>query len=166
MRHGSGRSSIHQRGFSESCTSTACVNLAALVISFEASHSIKVATVKEAVREDAAMAPSVALPVTLSCICGACELRADAQPISIYACHCLTCQRTSGTDYQHSARFATGQVGSAVRQAGREGLQVLLYRSARNCMLMLSHFAAHHRQRQGPHRERAASGIAGAAPLL
>lgn len=50
------------------------------------------------------------LPVTAACICGKIELCADEQPLIVYLCHCIRCQTTSGTDYQHNARFEPGQV--------------------------------------------------------
>ena len=55
----------------------------------------------------------VPLPVTVTCICGACELCTETQPLIVYACHCTTCQATSGTDYQLNARFKPGQASLA-----------------------------------------------------
>ncbi|BCW90983.1 hypothetical protein sos41_41600 [Alphaproteobacteria bacterium SO-S41] len=39
-----------------------------------------------------------ALPLTGGCLCGAVRYRIDARPLAVNACHCLHCQRLSGTD--------------------------------------------------------------------
>ena len=62
--------------------------------------------------------PPVTLPVTVTCVCGACKLLAEAQPLIVYACHCETCQVTSGTDYQLNARFEPGQASFMTPSSG------------------------------------------------
>ncbi len=58
------------------------------------------------------------LPVTAACVCGKIELCADEQPLVVYLCHCMRCQTTSGTDYQHNARFEPGQVWCGFQRVG------------------------------------------------
>jgi hypothetical protein len=52
----------------------------------------------------------VELPVTVECVCGAVQLQCDAPPLTIIKCHCNACQKTSGTMFEHNARFSADKV--------------------------------------------------------
>ena len=52
----------------------------------------------------------VELPVTIECVCGAVQLQCDAPPLTIINCHCNACQKTSGTMFEHNARFDADKV--------------------------------------------------------
>ena len=45
-----------------------------------------------------------------SCSCGQLALVARGDPIRVSMCHCLACQRRTGSTYGAQARFATGNV--------------------------------------------------------
>ena len=45
-----------------------------------------------------------------SCSCGQLTLVARGDPIRVSMCHCLACQRRTGSTYGAQARFATGDV--------------------------------------------------------
>jgi hypothetical protein len=51
---------------------------------------------------------------TATCSCGALRLVATGEPIRVGVCHCLACQRRSGSAFAHQARFAR----EAVRMSG------------------------------------------------
>lgn len=50
-----------------------------------------------------------------SCSCGQLTLVAHGDPIRVGMCHCLACQRRTGSTYGAQARFATGNVEVAGR---------------------------------------------------
>src|SRR4051812_45966786 len=45
-----------------------------------------------------------------SCACGQLSLITSAEPVRISVCHCLDCQRRSGSVFAAQARFPTGEV--------------------------------------------------------
>ncbi len=45
-----------------------------------------------------------------ACSCGQLGLEARGEPIRVSVCHCLACQRRTGSTYGAQARFATGEV--------------------------------------------------------
>lgn len=45
-----------------------------------------------------------------SCSCGQLKVRADGEPSRVSVCHCLDCQRRSGSVFAAQARFRAGQV--------------------------------------------------------
>ena len=45
-----------------------------------------------------------------SCSCGQLTLLAHGDPIRVSMCHCLACQRRTGSTYGAQARFATANV--------------------------------------------------------
>lgn len=59
-----------------------------------------------------------------SCSCGQLTARVDAEPVRVSICHCLACQRRSGSVFAAQARFPqeavaiTGQSTSFVRMDG------------------------------------------------
>jgi hypothetical protein len=56
------------------------------------------------------------MPVSIAaCSCGQLRLEADGDPVGISMCHCLACQRRTGSAFAIQARFAPDQV----RIAGR-----------------------------------------------
>jgi hypothetical protein len=65
-------------------------------------------------------APPLALR-SAACSCGQLHLTASAEPIRVSICHCLACQRRTGSPFGAQARFAkesvavTGQSSSYVR---------------------------------------------------
>jgi hypothetical protein len=44
------------------------------------------------------------------CSCGQLRLRADGEPIRVSMCHCLACQRRTGSAFGIQARFSSNQV--------------------------------------------------------
>jgi len=64
-----------------------------------------------------------------SCSCGQLTLLAHGDPIRVSMCHCLACQRRTGSTYGAQARFATENVEIAGRSTvyvriGDEGTRV------------------------------------------
>jgi hypothetical protein len=55
-----------------------------------------------------------------TCSCGQLRLTAEADPIRISMCHCLACQRRTGSAFGIQARFAADQV----RVAGHSSVYV------------------------------------------
>ena len=51
---------------------------------------------------------------TAACSCGALQLVATGEPVRVGVCHCLACQRRSGSAFAYQARFAR----EAVRTSG------------------------------------------------
>lgn len=47
---------------------------------------------------------------TAACRCGQLSARCGGEPIRISVCHCLACQRRSGSPFAEQARFPAGQV--------------------------------------------------------
>lgn len=47
---------------------------------------------------------------TASCSCGQLQVRTDAEPVRISVCHCLACQRRTGSVFAAQARFPTEAV--------------------------------------------------------
>lgn len=47
---------------------------------------------------------------TASCMCGQLSLACVGEPFRISVCHCLDCQRRSGSSYAAQVRYPTGQV--------------------------------------------------------
>lgn len=45
-----------------------------------------------------------------SCSCGQLTLRAEGEPVRVSICHCLDCQRRSGSAFAAQARFPTARV--------------------------------------------------------
>lgn len=45
-----------------------------------------------------------------SCQCGELRLRAQGEPVRVSVCHCLDCQRRSGSVFAFQARFAAERV--------------------------------------------------------
>lgn len=45
-----------------------------------------------------------------SCSCGQLTLRAGGEPVRVSICHCLDCQRRSGSAFAVQARFPAGKV--------------------------------------------------------
>lgn len=45
-----------------------------------------------------------------SCSCGQLTLRAEGEPVRVSVCHCLDCQRRSGSAFAVQARFPEDQV--------------------------------------------------------
>ena len=45
-----------------------------------------------------------------SCSCGALRLTARGEPVRVSICHCLACQRRTGSTFGAQARFARGDV--------------------------------------------------------
>lgn len=44
-------------------------------------------------------------PATAACLCGAVRLQLRGAPLGIYACHCDTCKRTTGSAFGYRARY-------------------------------------------------------------
>jgi hypothetical protein len=44
----------------------------------------------------------MAAPYTGGCLCAAVRYRVDAEPLTVYACHCTDCQRRTGSAYAMS----------------------------------------------------------------
>ena len=44
------------------------------------------------------------------CLCGACTLRIEGEPLVVANCHCLDCQRLSGAGHTTGAMFAASTV--------------------------------------------------------
>jgi hypothetical protein len=53
---------------------------------------------------------TVRLPQTGGCQCGAIRYVIDAEPVTVYACHCRECQRQSGSAFGLSAIFPASAV--------------------------------------------------------
>jgi hypothetical protein len=47
---------------------------------------------------------------TATCQCGALTARCEGEPVRVSACHCLECQRRSGSAFAVQARFRAEQV--------------------------------------------------------
>ena len=67
-----------------------------------------------------------------SCSCGQLTLVARGDPIRVGMCHCLACQRRTGSTYGAQARFATGNVEVAGRstvyvRTGDEGTKAYFH---------------------------------------
>ena len=67
-----------------------------------------------------------------SCSCGQLTLVARGDPIRVGMCHCLACQRRTGSTYGAQARFATGNVEIAGRstvyvRTGDEGTKAYFH---------------------------------------
>ncbi len=45
-----------------------------------------------------------------ACSCGQLHLTAEGEPIRVSVCHCLACQRRTGSTFGYQARFAREQV--------------------------------------------------------
>ena len=45
-----------------------------------------------------------------SCICGGLEARCSGEPVSVSLCHCLDCQRRTGSAFGIAAFYPAGQV--------------------------------------------------------
>jgi hypothetical protein len=45
-----------------------------------------------------------------SCLCGVLRVQLRGAPLGIYACHCNTCKRTTGSAFGYRARYAGGDV--------------------------------------------------------
>jgi hypothetical protein len=63
-------------------------------------------------------------PVEGGCVCGALSYRLSGPPLYVMACHCLTCQCLSGSDYvlnmpvpRESFALLTGKVAQCLRTA-------------------------------------------------
>jgi hypothetical protein len=63
-------------------------------------------------------------PVEGGCVCGALSYRLSGPPLYVIACHCLTCQCLSGSDYVLAAivlredfKLLTGKVETCMRTA-------------------------------------------------
>jgi hypothetical protein len=63
-------------------------------------------------------------PVEGGCVCGALSYRLGAPPVYVMACHCLTCQCLSGSDYgvhmpvfRENFSLLTGKVAQCLRTA-------------------------------------------------
>lgn len=67
------------------------------------------------------------LPQTGRCQCGAIRYAIDAEPMTVYACHCHECQRQSGSGFGLSALFPasafrfTGGTPAIWRSTGASG---------------------------------------------
>jgi len=57
-----------------------------------------------------------------ACSCGQLSLEADGEPIRISVCHCLACQRRTGSTYGMQARFPADRVRIAGRSSAYERL--------------------------------------------
>lgn len=57
-----------------------------------------------------------------TCSCGQLRLTAEGDPIRVSICHCLACQRRTGSTYGAQARFATDQV--QIEGESREYLRI------------------------------------------
>ncbi len=64
---------------------------------------------------------------TAACACGQLTVEADGEPIRVSVCHCLACQRRTGSAFGAQARFArdrvhiTGEAREFVRRADDDG---------------------------------------------
>jgi hypothetical protein len=64
---------------------------------------------------------------TAACACGQLTVEAEGEPIRVSVCHCLACQRRTGSAFGVQARFArdhvriTGQAREFVRHADDDG---------------------------------------------
>jgi hypothetical protein len=52
-----------------------------------------------------------------SCSCGALTLTCTGEPVRVSVCHCLACQRRTGSTFGAQARFAREQVGAIAPSA-------------------------------------------------
>jgi hypothetical protein len=57
-----------------------------------------------------------------SCSCGQLTLAVDGEPVRVSICHCLACQRRTGSVFGTQARFAWSQV--TVSGMGREFVRI------------------------------------------
>lgn len=48
---------------------------------------------------------------TAACRCGAVEVECRGEPVRVSVCHCLACQRRTGSVFSAQARFAEADVG-------------------------------------------------------
>jgi hypothetical protein len=53
---------------------------------------------------------------TATCACGQLTARVHGQPVDVYACTCLVCQRKSGSAFTYSALFPEASVSICGRQ--------------------------------------------------
>ncbi len=64
---------------------------------------------------------------TAACACGQLTVEAEGEPIRVSVCHCLACQRRTGSAFGAQARFArdrvhiTGEAREFVRRADDDG---------------------------------------------
>jgi hypothetical protein len=68
------------------------------------------------------------MPVA-SCACGGVEVEVTGEPIRVSVCHCLACQRRTGSAFGAAARFADAQVTvrgetAAFRRTGDSGGEI------------------------------------------
>lgn len=68
------------------------------------------------------------MPVrTAACRCGALSARCEGEPVRVSVCHCLTCQRRTGSAFSAQARFPqesvtlSGEASTYVRVADSGG---------------------------------------------
>ncbi len=45
-----------------------------------------------------------------TCSCGQLQLRAEGDPVRVSICHCLACQRRTGSAFGYQARFPADRV--------------------------------------------------------
>jgi hypothetical protein len=50
------------------------------------------------------------IPRTASCSCGQLQVRTSAEPLRVSVCHCLACQRRTGSVFGAQARFPRSSV--------------------------------------------------------
>lgn len=75
-------------------------------------------------------------PRTASCSCGQLQAHVTAEPIRVSVCHCLACQRRTGSVFGAQARFAADAVtivgtGTAFVRVGDEGTRATFHFCAR-----------------------------------
>ncbi len=73
---------------------------------------------------------------TASCTCGQLQLEASGEPVRISVCHCLACQRRTGSVFGQQARFPADAVvlhGSATKytRTADSGTKITYYFCAR-----------------------------------
>lgn len=59
---------------------------------------------------------------TARCSCGRLSAECDGEPLRVSVCHCLACQRRTGSVFGAQARFARAQV--RLQGSGREYLRI------------------------------------------
>ena len=69
-----------------------------------------------------------------TCACGQLQITCEGEPISVSVCHCLACQRRTGSAFGVEARFLRDQVTNI------DGKEVLFNRVADSGSTVTNHF--------------------------
>lgn len=53
---------------------------------------------------------SAPLGTVATCLCGALQIELRGAPLGLYACHCNTCKRTTGSAFGYRARYSAAEI--------------------------------------------------------